>query len=68
MSSKSGPFQCTVSIGATEVEPGAVDLKSAMERADAALYRAKAEGRNRVIAAAAPSFEEADSPVVAHAS
>ena len=68
VSSKSGPFQCTVSIGATEVEPGAVDLKSAMERADAALYRAKAEGRNRVIAAAAPSFEEADSPVVAHAS
>ena len=59
VASKSGAFQCTVSIGATDVEPGAVDLKLAMERADAALYRAKAEGRNRVIASAAPSFEEA---------
>jgi diguanylate cyclase (GGDEF)-like protein len=38
----------TVSIGLTEVQPGE-PIESVLERADAALYRAKAQGRNRVI-------------------
>lgn len=37
----------SVSVGATAVEP-AEDLRAAIERADAALYRAKEAGRNRV--------------------
>ncbi|MEW6280700.1 MAG: diguanylate cyclase [Candidatus Eremiobacterota bacterium] len=40
-----GPLQLTVSIGAAR---GEEDLEALLSRADAALYRAKAEGRNRV--------------------
>lgn len=38
----------TVSIGVTEIQPGE-RIESVLERADMALYRAKEEGRNRVI-------------------
>lgn len=38
---------CTISLGIAAIEPGERDLAPAMERADAALYRAKAEGRDR---------------------
>lgn len=46
-------YRLTVSIGATRLEPGE-ELEQALARADAALYRAKAGGRNR--AAAAPPY------------
>lgn len=41
------PGAVTVSIGLAALQPG--DLKTSIERADAALYRAKHEGRNRVV-------------------
>ena len=44
----------TVSIGASEVEAGALSLESTSDRADTALYLAKAGGRNRVNVSAAP--------------
>lgn len=43
-----GSFQCTVSIGLSDWSPDELNLESAMERADAALYRAKHTGRDRV--------------------
>ena len=42
-----GALQVTVSVGITLVDPGE-DLDVALQRADAALYRAKHEGRNQV--------------------
>jgi diguanylate cyclase (GGDEF)-like protein/PAS domain S-box-containing protein len=44
----SGPVPLTVSIGATTFHPGDPDPDSILARADAALYRAKENGRNRV--------------------
>ncbi len=41
-----GPISGTVSIGVAQVSAG--DLAGAVERADAAMYRAKKEGRDRV--------------------
>lgn len=38
----------TISLGMTELKPGDADLKQLMHRADNALYRAKANDRNRV--------------------
>jgi diguanylate cyclase (GGDEF)-like protein len=49
-----GAVGVTVSIGVTEISPGAVELKPAMDRADAALYQAKAAGRDRVVAISQP--------------
>jgi len=42
----------TVSVGVATRAPGAEPLGEVMERADRALYRAKAEGRDRVVEAA----------------
>jgi diguanylate cyclase (GGDEF)-like protein len=49
-----GPVEFTISIGVTQMESAALALDAAMGRADAALYRAKGEGRNRVVAIEAP--------------
>jgi diguanylate cyclase (GGDEF)-like protein len=38
----------TISVGMAELGAADVDLKALMHRADNALYRAKADGRNRV--------------------
>ena len=40
---------CTVSIGAAAMERGVDDVKALLQRADSALYAAKAAGRNRVL-------------------
>ena len=44
-------FQITCSFGVSTWNAGEPDIAEAMERADAALYRAKDEGRNRVVPA-----------------
>ncbi|MFX1765713.1 GGDEF domain-containing protein [Paraburkholderia sp. A1RI-2L] len=49
--------RCTFSVGVSEILPGDT-LESAMARADAALYMAKAAGRNRVVVA--PETDELD--------
>jgi two-component system cell cycle response regulator len=41
----------TLSAGVAEVVPGSADAAAAVQRADEALYRAKAAGRNTVVAA-----------------
>jgi two-component system cell cycle response regulator len=48
-----GNLTVTVSIGVAELENAAESLDDIVKRADEALYRAKREGRNRVIAEAA---------------
>jgi diguanylate cyclase (GGDEF)-like protein len=45
-----GWLSMTVSIGAVECRPDAESVRSALQRADAAMYEAKAAGRNRVVA------------------
>jgi diguanylate cyclase (GGDEF)-like protein len=46
-------LKMTASIGVAEVQPGEERLEPALARADAALYRAKKDGRNRVQGCAA---------------
>ncbi|MEE8330696.1 MAG: diguanylate cyclase [Acidimicrobiia bacterium] len=46
-----GPVAVTVSIGVAEAGPGVLDLKTLLDRADAAMYSAKQAGRDRVMAA-----------------
>jgi two-component system, cell cycle response regulator len=43
-------FSVTVSVGLAWLEDGPASLDALLSRADEALYRAKAEGRNRVVA------------------
>ncbi|MCB1920724.1 MAG: diguanylate cyclase [Candidatus Competibacteraceae bacterium] len=45
----------TVSIGAAAAEPNETDAAALLGRADAALYQAKAQGRNRVMVASSPA-------------
>lgn len=42
------PIRCTVTIGVSHAFAGAQELDRAMQQADAALYRGKTAGRNRV--------------------
>jgi diguanylate cyclase (GGDEF)-like protein len=51
-----GPYQCHISLGLAERQPGEA-LHDLLKRADEALYRAKAKGRNRCVVAklASPS-------------
>jgi diguanylate cyclase (GGDEF)-like protein/PAS domain S-box-containing protein len=46
--------QCSASLGGTLIEPGTTDIEAKMVAADAAMYQAKAEGRNRVVFISAP--------------
>ncbi|MGH8091484.1 MAG: diguanylate cyclase, partial [Rudaea sp.] len=46
-----GSVRATISIGVAEMLPHDRDVSALVERADAALYRAKAMGRNRVVSA-----------------
>ncbi|MFO7569097.1 MAG: diguanylate cyclase, partial [Smithellaceae bacterium] len=45
---KSAVIQMTATIGITELLPPDTDVNTVIRRADAALYRGKAAGRNRV--------------------
>jgi diguanylate cyclase len=47
-----GWLSMTVSIGAVQCRPAEESVRSALQRADAAMYEAKAAGRNRVVALA----------------
>jgi two-component system cell cycle response regulator len=51
--SRSGPLTITLSIGIASIESTSDTMNDILKRADQALYRAKREGRNRVIAEAA---------------
>lgn len=46
--SPSGAIKLTVSVGVSALAAGDANAEQALRRADAALYRAKAEGKNRV--------------------
>ncbi len=53
VSTKSGKLPVTVSIGVAEFADSSDSLEAMLKRADDALYKAKREGRNRVISHAA---------------
>ncbi|NUS67250.1 MAG: PleD family two-component system response regulator [Ensifer adhaerens] len=48
-----GPLKVTASMGIATLRPGSDTAEALLKRADTALYQAKHEGRNRVVAAAA---------------
>lgn len=50
------PVRATVSIGVSVAEPGSARIDEALARADAALYEAKHQGRNRVVVAGASAL------------
>ncbi|MGE3831633.1 MAG: PleD family two-component system response regulator [Parvibaculaceae bacterium] len=50
---KSGPLNVTISIGLSVIEAASDAMEDILKRADEALYKAKRDGRNRVIAHAA---------------
>lgn len=54
VTSNSAAIRFTVSIGVAEFEPAATEVKPTFDRADAALYQAKAQGRNCVVRSPAP--------------
>src|SRR5262249_15885333 len=53
ISTDAGPIRCTVSIGGASRTMADRNVHALIERADGALYRAKAQGRDRVVAAEA---------------
>lgn len=57
-----GAIAFTVSIGAAACEGEATSVQPALDRADAALYQAKAQGRNRVVAALPPAGPDGPAP------
>lgn len=54
------PYHCTSSVGVDISRQGNLDLREAMKRADAAMYQAKARGRNNICL----TYSESDCPVV----
>lgn len=55
-----GPLSVTVSIGVTQAYPEVDTAETMLRRADAAMYRAKTGGRNRVVQAVADDGAEAE--------
>lgn len=53
-------MRCTVTVGISLPFSGAHDLEDALRQADAALYRGKANGRNRIESASVPSCTSAE--------
>ena len=49
---ESGPLRMTISVGAATMGSRSTDIEDLLQRADLALYQAKDQGRNRVVAAA----------------
>jgi diguanylate cyclase (GGDEF)-like protein len=47
---QAGPVPVSISVGVTDLLPADTDVSSLLARADRALYRAKASGRNRTVA------------------
>lgn len=54
ISARDGKLPCTISIGVAEINKAGDTPAEILKRADAALYKAKHEGRNRVIASTGP--------------
>jgi diguanylate cyclase (GGDEF)-like protein len=52
---RTGPVLVTVSVGLADSGPATTDLDALLQQADAALYQAKAAGRDRIAVYAAPS-------------
>lgn len=55
VTSNQSEIRFTVSIGVAEFEPAATEVKPTLDRADAALYEAKAQGRNCVVRSLIPN-------------
>jgi two-component system cell cycle response regulator len=58
----SEPLTVTISIGVTTANSGYEDRERFLERADQALYEAKATGRNRIVARAEPAVPQLRGP------
>ena len=54
VTSNQSAIRFTVSIGVAEFEPAATEIEPTLDRADAALYEAKAQGRNCVVRSLIP--------------
>ena len=60
----SEPLTVTISIGVTTANSGYEDRERFLERADQALYEAKATGRNRIVARAEPAVLQLRGPTL----